>query len=72
MRGQCRPKPAGETSISASWSGVGSHRPCASAGGKAAAGPVVVNSLRSYVTMRAGGYFFLPSRSALEYLVGLR
>ena len=33
-----------------------------------ATGPVVMEGLRSYVTMRAGGYFFLPSRSALTYL----
>jgi Dyp-type peroxidase family len=34
-----------------------------------AAGPVVVEKLQSYVTMRAGGYFFLPSRSAIEFLL---
>lgn len=32
-------------------------------------GPVVVKGLQSYVTMQGGGYFFLPSRSALLHLV---
>jgi len=36
-----------------------------------AAGPVVVKGLESYVTMRAGGYFLLPSRAALQFLAGL-
>lgn len=33
------------------------------------AGPVTVEGLQSYVTLRGGGYFFLPSRSALHHLV---
>lgn len=33
-----------------------------------ALGPIVVRSLQSYVTLRGGGYFFLPSRSALFFL----
>lgn len=34
-----------------------------------ASGPVVLRGLGSYVTYRGGGYFFVPSRSALHYLV---
>ena len=30
-------------------------------------GPVTL-CMQSFVTVRGGGYFFLPSRSALEYL----
>ena len=37
-----------------------------------ASGPVVIEGLKSYVTVRAGGYFFLPSRSALTYLWMMR
>lgn len=33
-------------------------------------GPVTMKGLRSFVTVRAGGYFFMPSRSALRYLAG--
>lgn len=36
-----------------------------------ASGPLVVKSLKSHVTVRGGGYFFLPSRSALQYLANL-
>jgi cytochrome P450/deferrochelatase/peroxidase EfeB len=36
-----------------------------------AGGPVVIKGLESYVTLRAGGYFMLPSRSALQFLAGL-
>jgi Dyp-type peroxidase family len=32
-------------------------------------GPVTVEGLQSYVTMRGGGYFFLPSRSAISHLI---
>lgn len=35
------------------------------------AGPVRVRGLASYVTAKGGGYFFLPSRSALRYLATL-
>ncbi|MEL6679761.1 MAG: cytochrome, partial [Pseudomonadota bacterium] len=31
-------------------------------------GPVRLKGIRSYVTCKGGGYFFLPSRSALRYL----
>jgi cytochrome P450/deferrochelatase/peroxidase EfeB/uncharacterized membrane protein YeaQ/YmgE (transglycosylase-associated protein family) len=34
-----------------------------------AVGPLRVASLQSYVTLRGGGYFFLPSRSALAFLI---
>jgi deferrochelatase/peroxidase EfeB len=34
-----------------------------------AVGPVRVPSLQSHVTLRGGGYFFLPSRSALAFLI---
>lgn len=33
-----------------------------------ASGPIVIRSLQSYVMLRGGGYFFLPSRSALTFL----
>lgn len=36
-----------------------------------AGGPVVIEGLESYVSLRAGGYFMLPSRSALQFLAGL-
>lgn len=36
-----------------------------------AGGPVVIEGLESYVTMRGGGYFMLPSRSALHFLANL-
>ncbi|MET0179575.1 MAG: hypothetical protein ABW194_03710 [Novosphingobium sp.] len=32
-------------------------------------GPVTVRNLQRYVTFRGGGYFFLPSRSSLLYLI---
>jgi Dyp-type peroxidase family len=32
-----------------------------------AAGPVQVKALQSFVTMKGGGYFFMPSRSALRF-----
>ena len=32
-------------------------------------GPVVLKGMPSFVTTRGGGYFFLPSRAALRYLV---
>lgn len=31
-------------------------------------GPIVLQSMERFVTVRAGGYFFLPSRAALQYL----
>jgi cytochrome P450/deferrochelatase/peroxidase EfeB len=34
-----------------------------------AAGPIRLPDLQSYVEMRGGGYFFLPSRSTMVYLV---
>lgn len=34
-------------------------------------GPVVLRDMQSFVTVRAGGYFFLPSRSAIQYLVDI-
>jgi Dyp-type peroxidase family len=34
-------------------------------------GPVTMKNLRSFVTVRAGGYFFMPSRSAIRFLAGL-
>jgi hypothetical protein len=34
-------------------------------------GPVRLHNMQSFVTVRAGGYFFLPSRSALQYLFDL-
>ncbi len=35
-----------------------------------APGPIQIDDMRSYVTLRAGGYFFLPSRAAIQYLIG--
>lgn len=32
-----------------------------------AAGPIQVKGLQSFVTMKGGGYFFMPSRSALRF-----
>jgi cytochrome P450/deferrochelatase/peroxidase EfeB len=32
-------------------------------------GPVRLHDMKSFVTVRAGGYFFLPSRSAMLYLL---
>ena len=34
-------------------------------------GPIVLRDMANFVTVRAGGYFFLPSRSALRYLTQL-
>lgn len=34
-------------------------------------GPIQLQGLQSYVTVRGGGYFFLPSRSALQFLAEL-
>ena len=34
-------------------------------------GPVRVRDIQSFVTVRAGGYFFLPSRSAIQHLVDI-
>ena len=34
-----------------------------------ASGPLVLKGLNSFVEMQGGGYFFLPSRSAIRYLV---
>jgi Dyp-type peroxidase family len=33
-------------------------------------GPICFSGLRSFVEIKGGGYFFLPSRSALRYLAG--
>lgn len=33
-----------------------------------AAGPIKLMGMQSFVTVKAGGYFFMPSRSALSYL----
>lgn len=33
------------------------------------AGPVTLKSMESFVTVRGGGYFFMPSRAALRYMV---
>jgi Dyp-type peroxidase family len=33
-----------------------------------AAGPIKLKNMQNFVTMRGGGYFFLPSRAALIYL----
>jgi len=35
-----------------------------------APGPIQIDDMRSYVTLRAGGYFFLPSRAALQFMIG--
>ncbi|WP_322514555.1 cytochrome P450 [Rhodopseudomonas palustris] len=36
-----------------------------------AAGPLTLHGIHSYVTVKGGGYFFMPSRSALQYLIDL-
>lgn len=36
-----------------------------------AAGPLTLHGIHSYVTVTGGGYFFMPSRSALQYLIDL-
>jgi len=33
-----------------------------------AAGPLTLRNMQSFITMKGGGYFFLPSRSAVAYL----
>ena len=33
-----------------------------------AEGPIMLTQLRDFVQVRGGGYFFVPSRSALRYL----
>jgi Dyp-type peroxidase family len=33
------------------------------------AGPIKLTSMQNFVTVKAGGYFFLPSRSALTWLI---
>ncbi len=35
------------------------------------AGPVMLTGMQDFVTAQGGGYFFLPSRSAIEYLIDL-
>jgi deferrochelatase/peroxidase EfeB len=35
------------------------------------AGPVQLKDMKNFVTVRAGGYFFMPSRSALRHLADL-
>ena len=35
-------------------------------------GPIILRDMKSFVTVKAGGYYFLPSRSALEYLIELQ
>lgn len=35
-----------------------------------ASGPLRLTGMESVVTVKAGGYFFLPSRSAIQYLAG--
>jgi len=41
------------------------------AGGKftipTSSGPIVMKNLQSFITMRGGGYFFMPSRSAIRF-----
>ena len=34
-------------------------------------GPVTLKNMQSFVTVRAGGYFFMPSRSAIRFVSGL-
>ncbi|MDP1748538.1 MAG: cytochrome P450 [Reyranella sp.] len=34
-------------------------------------GPVTMKNMKSFVTVRAGGYFFMPSRSAIRFVAGL-
>jgi hypothetical protein len=36
------------------------------------AGPIIMKDMESFVTVRAGGYFFMPSRSAIQYLIELQ
>ncbi len=35
------------------------------------AGPLAMTEMKSFVTLRGGGYFFVPSRSAIDYLINL-
>jgi Dyp-type peroxidase family len=34
-----------------------------------AAGPLTVDGMETFVELRGGGYFFMPSRSAIDYLI---
>ncbi|UVO54917.1 Dyp-type peroxidase domain-containing protein [Sphingomonas sp. SUN039] len=36
-----------------------------------APGPIQIDGIASYVSLRAGGYFFLPSRAAIQFLISL-
>ncbi len=36
------------------------------------AGPLTLRNMQSFVTVKGGGYFFLPSRSAIQYLIDLK
>lgn len=36
-----------------------------------AAGPLALKNMQSFVEFHGGGYFFLPSRSAIDYLINL-
>jgi hypothetical protein len=35
-------------------------------------GSLKLSNMRSFVTVRGGGYFFMPSRSAIQYLINLQ
>ena len=35
-----------------------------------AEGPLLLSGIQDFVTVRGGGYFFLPSRRAIRYLAG--
>lgn len=50
---------------------VGWHSPKSRYTIPTASGPVQLKELENFVTVRAGGYFFLPSRSALRHLADL-
>ena len=32
---------------------------------------MTLKNMQSFVTVRAGGYFFMPSRSAIRFVAGL-
>jgi deferrochelatase/peroxidase EfeB len=52
----------------------GRSRPAAGGGAftiQTPAGPVTMRNVQSFVTVRNGGYFFLPSRAALRFLATL-
>jgi deferrochelatase/peroxidase EfeB len=36
-----------------------------------AAGTITLENMQSFITVRGGGYFFLPSRSSLRFLIDL-